>query len=240
MTNLILTLRAYKSDVEIHKHSAYQIVLSEDEPFNTICENKNHINIYGFAIKPQIAHSCQCSKSNLVILNIEPYSTLGNTLLRKIGEDKRSVHFTSQQEISDFFHTHNSKSAIADFIHNNKNNLPLKSDERVNKTIAFINENFNSDKFTLDELSGKIFLSASRLGFLFREQTGSSIFKYLLWTRLRYAISQILAGNNKSLTEIAYESGFYDSSQMTKYMYEMFGISPSRLRQKSDLIQFLL
>ena len=118
--------------------------------------------------------------------------------------------------------------------------MPLKSDERVNKTIAFINENFNSDKFTLDELSGKIFLSASRLGFLFREQTGSSIFKYLLWTRLRYAISQILAGNNKSLTEIAYESGFYDSSQMTKYMYEMFGISPSRLRQKSDLIQFLL
>ncbi len=103
MTNLILALRAYKSDVDIHKHSAYQIVLSEDEPFNTVCENKNHINIYGFAIKPQVAHSCQCSNSNLVILNIEPYSTLGNILSKEIGEKRRSVHFTSQQEISDFF-----------------------------------------------------------------------------------------------------------------------------------------
>ncbi len=239
MTNLILALRAYKSDVDIHKHSAYQIVLSEDEPFNTVCENKNHINIYGFAIKPQVAHSCQCSNSNLVILNIEPYSTLGNILSKEIGEKRRSVHFTSQQEISDFFHTHNKKFAIPDFIHNYKNSLPHKYDERVNKAIAYINEKFNSDKFTLDELSGNIFLSASRLGYLFKEQTGSSIFKYLLWTRLRYAISQILTRNSKSLTEIAYESGFYDSSQMTKYMYEMFGISPSRLRQKSDLIQFL-
>lgn len=239
MNDLILALRAYKSDVEIHKHSAYQIVLSEDEPFNTRCENKNHRNIFGFVIKPQIAHSCRCSNSNLVILNIEPYSTLGNNLSQKIGEKRKSVHFTSRQEISDFFHSHCGKLDISDFLHRQTNSYPLRPDERVNNAIEYINKKFNSGKFTLDELSRNACLSASHLGFLFKKQTGSSIFKYLLWTRLRYAISQILTRNSKSLTEIAYESGFYDSSQMTRYMYEMFGISPSKLRQKSDIIQFL-
>jgi transcriptional regulator GlxA family with amidase domain len=74
---------------------------------------------------------------------------------------------------------------------------------------------------------------------LFKKQIGSSIGKYILWTRLKNAIFLILSDNEKSLTNIALESGFYDSSQMIKYMYQMFGISPSKLRQKSDLIQFL-
>jgi AraC-like DNA-binding protein len=84
-----------------------------------------------------------------------------------------------------------------------------------------------------------VFLSSSRLAYLFKQQTGSSITKYLLWTRIKNAVYLILNSKDKSLTIIAQESGFYDSSQMIKYMHQMFGISPSKLRQKSDLIQFL-
>ena len=110
-------------------------------------------------------------------------------------------------------------------------------DERVNKILSYIRENFNSDTFTLDDLSGLVFLSPSRLTYLFKLQTGSSISKYLVWTRLRNAISLILTKKDQSLSSIAHESGFYDAPQMNKYMSEMFGISPTRLKQKSDLIQ---
>ena len=112
-------------------------------------------------------------------------------------------------------------------------------DERIIKSIEYICNNFQSDKFSINDLAKQVFLSPSRLSLLFKQQTGSSIIKYLLWTRLRNAIFLILTNNKKSITTIALECGFYDSSQMNKYMYQMFGIAPLKLRQKSDLIQFL-
>ena len=112
-------------------------------------------------------------------------------------------------------------------------------DKRVENAIDYINKNYKSDKFSINELAKQVFLSSSRLSLLFKQQIGSSIIKYLLWTRLRNAIFLILTNHKKSITEIALECGFYDSSQINKYMYQMFGIAPLKLRQKSDLIQFL-
>jgi len=113
------------------------------------------------------------------------------------------------------------------------------NDDRIIKSIEFIENNFRSEKFSINHISKQVYLSPSRLSFLFKQQVGSSISKYILWTRLRFAIFNILSAPDKTLTNIAFESGFYDSSQMNKYMYQMFGIAPLKLRQKSDLIQFL-
>ncbi|HSY61752.1 MAG TPA: AraC family transcriptional regulator [Cytophaga sp.] len=240
MNHLILALKAYKSDVEIHKHSAYQIVFTEDHPFHTNCEGKQHENIFGFVIKPQVAHACQCSNSTLTIINVEPYSVFGKFLSGKFSEKNKAFFFYSQNEINLFFEMSKSNFTIHDLMNRKQDHKPPSIiDERINKIISFINENYTSNTFTIDDLSNLVFLSPSRLSTLFKQQTGSSISKYLLWIRLRNAIYSILTKNEHTLTDIAYENGFYDSSQMNKYMYEMFGISPSRLKKKSDLIQFL-
>ena len=239
MDKLTLTLKANKSDVEIHRHSAYQIVFTTDNFFHSTFEGKKHQNIYGFVIKPQVAHSCECSNSNLIIINIEPYSFLGAYILKKLGSGK-SQTFYDELKFRFFFNVSNSEFSLANILSSNQTKEPfIEKDERVEKTIAFINKNYKSDKFSINELAKQVFLSSSRLSLLFKQQTGSSIIKYLLWTRLRNAIFLILTNNKKSITTIALECGFYDSSQMNKYMYQMFGIAPLKLRQKSDLIQFL-
>jgi len=46
-----------------------------------------------------------------------------------------------------------------------------------------------------------------------------------------------LTNKKIQLTDIAFNTGFYDLAQLNKYMYAMLGVSPSILRQKSDLIQ---
>jgi len=79
----ILALKAYNLTVEIHHHSAYQIVLSNDTPFTStisgnLCE-RNH----GFLLKPQVPHFCVAEKGSLNVLNIEPYSNIGLELLAK-------------------------------------------------------------------------------------------------------------------------------------------------------------
>jgi AraC-like DNA-binding protein len=234
----ILALKAEKSNVDIHKHSAYQVVFTEDNPFLTTIENKKHNEIFGFAIKPQVAHSCECSQSNLIILNIEPYSFLGKFISTKLVQSNISI-FSDKKEFQQFFESNKTEFSLTSLINDNYNQNIQPIDERVLKAISFINEQFKVENISTQAIAKQVYLSPSRLATVFKQQIGSNISKYLLWTRLRNAIFLILTEKDKSLTKIALESGFYDSSQMIKYMYQMFGILPSKLKQKSDLIQFL-
>ena len=110
-------------------------------------------------------------------------------------------------------------------------------DERVIKIVEYIKANYFKQDITPRTFANIVFLSPSRLASLFKEQTGSSLSKYLLWTRLRQVTYLILSEKGRSLTDIAYDTGFYDLPQMNKYMYEMFGMPPKALKNNSDLIQ---
>jgi len=114
---------------------------------------------------------------------------------------------------------------------------PVNYDERVTRIVEYINANYSEQHITPQTFADIVFLSPSRLAALFKIQTGSSLSKYLLWTRLRQAIYLMLTEKDRSLTEIAYDTGFYDLPQLNKYMYEMFGMPPKALKFNSDLIE---
>ncbi|MBS1571059.1 MAG: helix-turn-helix transcriptional regulator [Bacteroidetes bacterium] len=239
MNKLTLTLKAYKSNVVIHRHSAFQIVFTEDNLFHSQIENNNHKNIFGFVIKPQVAHACECSNSTLIVMNIEAHSFFGKYLSQKLGNSNSKV-FLDNLEFVVFFNFKGKNFTYSDILNTNHiENSVSNIDQRTIIALEYISNNFQSDKFSIKDLAERVFLSTSRLSFLFKKQTGSSIIKYLLWIRLRNAIFLMLTDNKKNITTIALECGFYDSSQMNKYMYQMFGISPLKFKQKSDLIQFL-
>ncbi|MDI9873044.1 AraC family transcriptional regulator [Flectobacillus rivi] len=236
---LLLALKAKKSNVEIHRHAAFQIVFTEDNPFSTTLENQQYQDIFGFIIKPQVAHACVCNESNVVILNIEPYSIFGKLIEEQLG-DKNAFVFYAKTELQHFFGIYEGAFSLDSLLnYGSQNSLIQPLDIRIEQSIAFIHEHFKVENISTQDVANHVFLSPSRLATLFKQQIGSSISKYLLWTRLRNAIFLILTEKDKNLTTIALESGFYDSSQMTKYMYQLFGIAPSKLKQKSDLIQFL-
>jgi AraC-like DNA-binding protein len=107
----------------------------------------------------------------------------------------------------------------------------------VVKIVNYIKANYFQSHITPQTFADLVFLSPSRLASLFKKQTGSSLSKYLLWTRLRQAVYITLSDRNKSLTDIAYDTGFYDLPQFNKYMYEMFGMPPKALKYSTDLIQ---
>jgi AraC-like DNA-binding protein len=210
----LLALKARNLTVEIHHHSAYQIVLSYDTPFNSTIKGKLYEGIHGFLIKPHVPHFCVAEKGTLNVLNIEPYSNIGLQLARRFEE------------------THD---YIVDALFAN---VPATAyDNRVAKIVAYIKTNYFEQNITPQTFADIVFLSPSRLAALFKEQTGSSLSKYLLWTRLRQAIYLTLAEKDRSLTDIAYNSGFYDLPQFNKYMYEMFGMPPKALKHNSDLIE---
>jgi AraC-like DNA-binding protein len=234
----ILALKAYNLTVEIHHHSAYQLVLSNDTPFNSTIKGQLCERIHGFLIKPQVPHFCVAEKGTLNVLNIEPYSNVGLELGGKFGADQDYIVFNSPGDTSAFFQTGKDTFDIHTIINALLSKLPaINYDERVTKIVEYINANYFNQDIIPQTFADIVFLSPSRLASLFKEQTGSSLSKYLLWTRLRQVIYLALSEKDRSLTDIAYETGFYDLPQLNKYMYEMFGMPPKALKFNSDLIQ---
>jgi AraC-like DNA-binding protein len=240
MDTFLLTIKTYNLDVEIHKHSAYQIVLSQDNPFTSTIGGTIEENIFGFLIKPHVSHLCKADKSVLNIINIEPYSTIGFELNQYFANNTDTIIFKTHNDINKQFQIDKTSFDISDIITSLINNQTNTfADDRVNKIIAYIQKNFFQQNITPQTFADFVFLSPSRLASLFKQQTGSSLSKYLLWTRLREAIYLSLADKNRTITDIAYDTGFYDLPQLNKYMYEMFGVPPKALKQNSDLIQVL-
>ena len=58
------------------------------------------------------------------------------------------------------------------------------------------------------------------------DATGISLYRYMLWNKIRYATNQIMAGF--SVNDAAMDAGFTDSSHFHKMMVKMFGVSPSK------------
>jgi AraC-like DNA-binding protein len=234
----ILALKAYNLTVEIHHHSAYQIVLSNDSPFTSTINGKLCELIHGFLIKPHVTHLCNAEKGTLSILNIEPYSKIGLELSGRFNTNQDYIVFNSPSETSTFFETEKDNSDIFTIINGLQSKLSTTHDDkRVTKIVEYIKANFFKQDITPPTFADIVFLSPSRLASLFKQQTGSSLSKYLLWTRLRQAVYLTLAEKDRTLTDIAYDTGFYDLPQLNKYMYEMFGMPPKALKQNSDLIQ---
>ncbi|MBL8151863.1 MAG: helix-turn-helix transcriptional regulator [Blastocatellia bacterium] len=106
-----------------------------------------------------------------------------------------------------------------------KKNL-LSLDSRVETAIERIRSR-PSEIVSVEGLASEVGLSVSRFSHLFREQTGLSVQRYRLWMKLRRGLE--LLSSNYSLTEVAHESGFSDSSHFTRTFRQMFGIAPSEL-----------
>ena len=146
--------------------------------------------------------------------------------------------FNSPGETSTFFQTGKDTFDIYTIINALLSKIPtVQYDERVTKIVEYIKANYFEQDITPQTFADMVFLSPSRLASLFKEQTGSSLSKYLLWTRLRQVVYLTLSEKERSLTDIAYDTGFYDLPQLNKYMYEMFGMPPKALKYNSDLIQ---
>jgi len=90
-------------------------------------------------------------------------------------------------------------------------------DKRVNRIVEYSKENYFQSDIISQTFADIVFLSPSYLAFLFKQQTGSSLSKYLLWTRLHRYLSYTLRHREKP-HDRAYETVFYDLAPFNKYM----------------------
>ena len=91
-----------------------------------------------------------------------------------------------------------------------------KYETQLLETLEYIHQNF-SNKISVEELAGRIFLSRSTFLRHFQTVCGCSPTQYLCQYRAKKA-EELLENSTMSKTEMAHACGFYDLSHMEKYI----------------------
>ena len=86
------------------------------------------------------------------------------------------------------------------------------------------------DPPSIRELARASGMSHPRLGKHFKSVFGCSPFEMLRMKRLEWS-RELVAGNDMTLTEIAYETGYANSSHFSKAFLTHYGVQPSRYRK---------
>jgi AraC-like DNA-binding protein len=103
--------------------------------------------------------------------------------------------------------------------------------------IDFIYQHIN-ETIRSNDIATHIGLSESRLRHAFSEQVGIPITSYILWTRMKVALREMLKPG-VTLSEAAQRANFADHSHLTRTFQRMFGVSPSLLLMHGQFLQVM-
>lgn len=114
--------------------------------------------------------------------------------------------------------------------------LQLKKKIKQYKTIlAYIEEHY-AEKVTLDDLADCVSMNKNYFCKFFYDLTQRSPMEYLNYYRIEAACEQ-LSRTDKSITEIALDSGFCDVSYFIKVFKKYKGITPSRYEAQAGPVE---
>lgn len=115
-----------------------------------------------------------------------------------------------------------------------------KSDSKKNGNIIWeiqnvVKESFASPDLNVNQLGNIFHMSPIYLSNLFVERTGVKLTDYIIGKRLEYACVQ-LRSSNKSISDIAKDSGYLDASYFARIFRRRIGMTPQEYRKKNQKI----
>lgn len=102
--------------------------------------------------------------------------------------------------------------------------------KRAEDVITYLSKHY-AEKITLEELSGKMQLSYSYLGSIFKKVTGKPIIEYLIHIRLTKAKELLRDGH--TVSDVAFMTGFNDVFYFSKIFKKYENVSPSQYSREN-------
>jgi AraC-like DNA-binding protein/quercetin dioxygenase-like cupin family protein len=107
--------------------------------------------------------------------------------------------------------------------------VPTTTNERIRSILLYIREHI-ADPLTLKDVSDEFGMSERTLARLLQANVNISFYQYLKSIRMVYAIELILQ-TDKTLSEIAYETGYGSIAAFSKAFYQLTGSRPSEFKR---------
>ncbi len=108
----------------------------------------------------------------------------------------------------------------------------IKNLNIIRKAVEFIRNHYN-EHITVEVIARAAYVSPCYLSRVFKKELGCTVIEFLTRTRVEEA-KKLLSIPEYTVTRVALEMGFEDSSYFSKVFQRVEGISPSQYRQKAQ------
>jgi len=226
----------------VHSHNTMQILVDIDARFKCRVGDGPWLTCKNLIIRENIPHQLDTNGSVQLIIYLDTETTAAKAIKTRYPGDAAqpdldlfSVISPDQLQQSLLKPDPQSLLTIVSSILRTLSGEPQKNTDPRIRQIEKAIETGRPDELNTATLAAKVHLSESRLRALFKEQTGVSLHKYILWGRIRYAINRIMTGS--PINDAAWEAGFTDNSHFHKMLVTMFGISPSQFLRDNKTME---
>lgn len=206
---------------EIHSHPAIEILFTVDGIFNLHFANHTFSNLNFAIIDSNCLHQITSESGNLNILIIEKRDKSIRDILLNSGIELDAGFYFESNIIDET----RIEKLINDIISTSDSN---GYDLRVLRAIEFMDKSEVNYTDLIKSLIDETNLSESRISHLFKKDTGVSVKKYFVWSKLKKTINSLLNENIDLYTAMIL-SGFYDQAHFSRSYKAMIGINPSKV-----------
>ena len=99
--------------------------------------------------------------------------------------------------------------------------------EKLVRAVEYIRDQLATD-LTVSRIAQAVYISPYHFTKLFKQSTGQSPHRYVVEARVRKA-KELLSTGKFTISEAAYQVGFFDQSHLTRHFKRVFGLPPKRL-----------
>jgi len=225
-----------RSETEVHAHNAIEITVALDEQGLDVAVpgGPDLRRAPGVMVAADARHQLRVHGPKVAVLYLDPRGAwgaalsraLGGAPARRLGDDASPARSASMLALLGLQVTVEDADMTCEAVLTSVASAPERPrvDPRVARALTFLEPRM-AEPPTLAEVAQEMGLSSSRAGHLFKAQVGLPLRRYVLWMRLRGALTEALATGN--LTAAAHAAGFSDAAHFARTCKRMFGLPAS-------------
>lgn len=231
------------SDSVEHKHDALQLTISIHQKFKVTSDGKA-LNADALVIQSGASHRLDSMDQPVLVLFFNPASTVGHFLgkhlttkavqkfedewadqLRMFCQDLLKNEINQKTFLSACI---NSMAEFNDRCLQSK----FKIEKRLLATLQYLDRH-TREMLSLKEIAEEMCLSQEKFSEMFESSTGISYAKSLQWKCLMQSMERYEKA--KTLTKLAKDTGFKDSSEYTEVLNNFLGMTPEEAFGETNL-----
>lgn len=197
------------------------------------CDDANALNIAelcklgNIAIPNEISLLGTDNDELLCDISDPPISSIGLNIEKGGWQTGKMIHQRILEHSTEPFSVSIYPTQIFQRASTNRYNV---NDHFVKEIVDFIDSNFHND-IGVDDMLPLVPLSRRSLEVKFKKEMGTTLYQYMLNCRIEH-FANLLLTTDKSLSEIAAESGFVDNGNISRIFRKFKGCPPAEFRQK--------
>ena len=221
----------------VGKNDLHLPIISSTTPYERIILWLNPLSLEGHSKNNSDLLSCfqlaSKRKLNLIRLEEKHISSLRQTLIELESSIEDNAFGSSILKTALFLQFMVKINRLFLGMDINKNIEDIRYDARIEDILSFINSNLDKD-LSIDGLSKAAYLNRYYLMHLFKEETGYTLYNYILKKRVIRASELLKSGMLSG--EVCSQCGFGDYSSFVRAFKKEFGLSPKQYYKSNTLI----